>query len=95
MQNQAKSSEIEPNHAKLHQIMGNHRKPRKNRQNPAKQLETTLTSVQADNQYVSVSADILVIGWYIGFADKQNAYRYWLSVSADKEGHIGWVTGIL
>ena len=62
MQNQVKSSEIEPNHAKLHQIMGNHRKPRKNRQNPAKQLETTLTSVRADNRYVSVSADIWVIG---------------------------------
>ena len=62
MQNQAKSSEIEPNHAKLHQIMGKHRKPRENRQNPAKQLETTLTSVQADNRYVSVSANISVIG---------------------------------
>ena len=28
-------------------------------------------------------------------ADKQNAYRYRLSVSADKKGHIGWVTDIL
>ena len=35
------------------------------------------------------------IGRYIGFADKQNAYWYRLSVSADKEGHIGWVTDIL
>ena len=41
------------------------------------------------HRYVSVSADISVIGRYIGFADKENAYRYRLSVSADKEAHIG------
>ena len=28
------------------------------------------------HRYVSVSADISVIGQYIGFADKENAYRY-------------------
>ena len=44
------------------------------------------------HRYVSVSADISVIGRYIGFADKENAYRYRLSVSADKEAHIGSLT---
>ena len=47
-------------------------------------------SIRADNQYVSVSADISVIGRYIGLADKANAYRYRLSVSADKPLHIGF-----
>ena len=36
-----------------------------------------------------VSADISVIGRYIGFTDNRKAYRYRLSVSADKEAHIG------
>ena len=44
---------------------------------------------RTDNRYVSVSADISVIGRYIGFADIENAYRYRLSVSADKKAHIG------
>ena len=43
-------------------------------------------------RYVSVSADISVIGRYIGFADIANAYRYRLSVSADKKAHIGGLT---
>ena len=41
-------------------------------------------------RYVSVSANISVIGRYIGFADIANAYR--LSVSADKKAHIGGLT---
>ena len=40
-----------------------------------------LVSGRTDNRYVSVSADISVIGRYIGLADKVNAYRYRLSVS--------------
>ena len=47
---------------------------------------------QCTNRYVSVSADISVIGRYIGFADTANAYRYRLSVSADKKVHIGGLT---
>ena len=35
------------------------------------------------------------IGRYIGLADMGKAYQYRLSVSADKEGHIGWLTDIL
>ena len=35
------------------------------------------------------------IGQYIGMADMGNAYRYWLSVSADKKVHIGSHTDIL
>ena len=50
---------------------------------------------RTDNRYVSVSADISVIGRYIGFADMENAYRYRLSVSADKVCHIGSITDIL
>ena len=46
-------------------------------------------SVRTDNRYVSVSADISVIGRYIGFADTQILYRYRLSVSADMKAHIG------
>ena len=51
--------------------------------------------VRTDNRYLSVSADISVIGRYIGFADMENAYRYRLSVSADKVCHIGSITDIL
>ena len=46
-------------------------------------------SGRTDNRLVSVSADISVMGRYIDFADKQNAYRYRLSVSADMIPHIG------
>ena len=35
---------------------------------------------------------ISVIGRYIGFTDNRKAYRYRLSVSADKEAHIGSLT---
>ena len=52
-------------------------------------------SVRTDNRYVSVLADISVIGQYIGFADIENAYRYRLSVSADMNAHIGVLTDIL
>ena len=44
------------------------------------------------------ATDIIIgigIGRYIGFADMGNAYRYWLSVSADKKSHIGRLTDIL
>ena len=58
-------------------------------------LHIVLGSVRTDNRYVSVSADISVIGRYIGFADMENAYRYRLSVSADKVCHIGSITDIL
>ena len=40
-------------------------------------------------RYLSALADISVIGRYIGFTDNRKAYRYRLSVSADKEAHIG------
>ena len=43
-------------------------------------------------RYVSVSADISVIGQYIGFADIANAYRYRLLVLADKKAYIGGLT---
>ena len=52
-------------------------------------------SVRTDNRYVSVSADILVIGQYIGFADIENLYRYRLSVSADMNAYISGITDIL
>ena len=35
------------------------------------------------------------IGRYIGMADMGNAYRYWLSVSADKKAHIGNLANII
>ena len=35
------------------------------------------------------------IGRFIGIADMGNAYRYRLSVSADKMAHIGSLTDIL
>ena len=47
-------------------------------------------SERADTDMYRLSADISVIGRYIGFADKANAYRYRLSVSADKPLHIGF-----
>ena len=50
-------------------------------------------SVRTDNRYVSVSADISVIGRYIGFADIENPYRYRLS--ADMNAYIGSLTDIL
>ena len=40
-------------------------------------------------RYLSASANISVIGQYIGFTDNRKAYRYQLSVSVDKEAHIG------
>ena len=43
-------------------------------------------------QYLSALADISVIGQYIGFTDNRKAYRYRLSVSANKEAHIGSTT---
>ena len=46
-------------------------------------------SERADTDMYRLSADISVIGRYIGFADKANAYRYRLSVSADMIPHIG------
>ena len=42
-----------------------------------------------------LSADILVIGRYIGLADKANAYRYRLLVSADKNPYIGSLNNML
>jgi len=42
-------------------------------------------------RYLSASADISVIGRYIGFTNRK-AYRYPLSVSADMEAHIGSTT---
>ena len=47
------------------------------------------TSGRPIYRYLSASADISVIGRYIGFTDNRKAYRYRLSVSADKEAHIG------
>ena len=47
-------------------------------------------SERADTDMYRLSADISVIGRYIGLADKANAYRYRLSVSADKPLHIGF-----
>ena len=35
------------------------------------------------------------IGRFIGIADMGNAYRYRLSVSADKKAHIGSLTDIV
>ena len=52
-------------------------------------------SVRADNRYVSVSADISVIGRIIGFADIENLYQYRLSVSAYMNAYIGGITDIL
>ena len=49
-----------------------------------------LVSERADTDMYRLSADISVIGRYIGLADKANAYRYRLSVSADKPLHIGF-----
>ena len=49
-----------------------------------------LHSERADTDMYRLSADISVIGRYIGLADKANAYRYRLSVSADKLLHIGF-----
>ena len=45
-------------------------------------------------RYISVEADISVIGRYIGFADNKNPYRYRLSASADKKANIGNLTDI-
>ena len=50
----------------------------------------TSGSVRANTDMYRLSADISVIGRYIGLADKANAYRYRLSVSADKPLHIGF-----
>ena len=50
---------------------------------------TVTLSERADTDMYRLSADISVIGRYIGLADKANAYRYRLSVSADKDLHIG------
>ena len=61
----------------------------------SKENNINTTSVRTDNRYVSVSADISVIGRYIGFADIENAYRYRLSVSADMNAYIGSLTDIL
>ena len=42
------------------------------------------------------ATDIIIgIGQYIGLADMRNAYRYRLSVSADKKSYIGSLTDIL
>ena len=46
-------------------------------------------SVRADTDTYRLSAPIWAFCRYIGFADKQNAYRYRLSVSADMIPHIG------
>ena len=51
-----------------------------------------LCSGRPIHRYVSVSADISVIGRYIGFADNRNPYRYRLSASADKKANIGSLT---
>ena len=45
-------------------------------------------------RYISVDADISVIGRYIGFADNRNPYRYRLLASADKKANIGSLTDI-
>ena len=42
-----------------------------------------------------LSAPIWTFYRYIGFADKQNAYRYRLSVSADKDPYIGNLSDML
>ena len=42
------------------------------------------------------ATDIIIgIGRYIGFADMGNAYRYRLSVSANKKAHIGNLANIM
>ena len=44
------------------------------------------------------ATDIIIgigIGQYIGLADMRNAYRYRLSVSADKKAHIGSLADIM
>ena len=51
------------------------------------------TVTQCTNRYVSISADISVIGRYIGFEDIENAYQYRLS--ADMNAYIGSLTNIL
>ena len=56
---------------------------------------TCQTSVRADNRSYRLSAPIWAICRYIGFADKQNAYRYRLSVSADKDPYIGNLSDML
>ena len=47
-------------------------------------------SERADTDMYRLSAPIWAFCRYIGFADKANAYRYRLSVSADKLLHIGF-----
>ena len=54
----------------------------------SKQLHSTYSG-RPICQYISASADISVIGQYIGFTDNRKAYQYRLLVSADKEAHIG------
>ena len=54
-----------------------------------------ILSVRADNRSYRLSAPIWAICRYIGFADKQNAYRYRLSVSADKDPYIGNLSDML
>ena len=53
-------------------------------------MTNSTISERADTDMYRLSADISVIGRYIGLADKVNAYRYRLSVSADKPLHIGF-----
>ena len=53
-------------------------------------MTNSTISERADTDMYRLSADISVIGQYIGLADKANAYRYRLSVSADKPLHIGF-----
>ena len=58
-------------------------------------LRTYSSSVRADNRSYRLSAPIWAICRYIGFADKQNAYRHRLSVSADKDPYIGNLSNML
>ena len=60
-----------------------------------KNIEKSLGSVWADTDMYRLSAPIWAICRYIGFADKQNAYRYRLSVSADKDPYIGNLSDML
>ena len=55
----------------------------------------THNSVRDDNRSNRLSAPIWAICRYIGFADKQNAYRHRLSVSADKDPYIGNLSDML
>ena len=55
----------------------------------------SVISVRADNRSYRLSAPIWAICRYIGFADKQNAYRHRLSVSADKDPYIGNLSDML